>query len=291
MIKTIYRRAFAVCMKKPFKFWGISLLAGLFSGLITAFFGIIPGVAICLQLLLSVGTTMVYLHGYRGEEVETLQLFDAFKDGATAKRTLGGMGWMFLWIFVWGLIPVVGPIFAMIRTYEYRLTPYILVQEPDIRPTDAIKVSKERMNGWKAKMFLAELLPVLILLAVLLVLGLLGLIPFVGILFRLLLILFFIACALLLPFFLGLVEAAFYEEITNPTPAAELITENTEKKYCPVCGAKISKKAIFCPQCGKRISGEQQAETTGETKAEETEAEETETEEVKAEESEETKTE
>ena len=43
-------------------------------------------------------------------------------DLATIKRVLCGMGWMMLWIFLWSLIPIVGIVFGIIRTYEYRPT-------------------------------------------------------------------------------------------------------------------------------------------------------------------------
>lgn len=288
MIKTIYGRAFAVCMKKPLRFWGISLLASLFAFLIEVLFGIVPGIALSLNILLSVGATMVYLHGYRGEQVETLQLFDAFKDGATVKRTLGGMAWMYLWIFVWGLIPIVGPIFAIIRKYEYRLTPYILVQEPEIKATDAIKVSKERTNGWKAKMFWADILPGIIVCGAVLLLALLAMIPYIGVLFGIVDVLLVIAALLCMPFFLGLVKAAFYEEITNPTIPAKAAV-----KYCPVCGTQISKDAVFCPKCGKKLVEEaapaapeavEVPETAEAPETVETPAEEAAQEEVKAEE-------
>ena len=73
---------------------------------------------------------------------------------------LGGLAWMYLWIFLWSLIPVVGIVFGVIRAYEYRFTPYILMTRDDVKPTEAIKVSKAETMGYKGKMFGADMLAI-----------------------------------------------------------------------------------------------------------------------------------
>ena len=105
-------------------------------------------------------------------------------------------------------------VIALIRTYEYRFTPYILMQEPEVAITDAIKLSKERTNGYKGKLFWGDVLPYVAFFAVSLVLGLLSAIPYLGILFRIVGALLSVAFALLAPLYIGLVRAAFYDEIT-----------------------------------------------------------------------------
>jgi len=148
MIRTIYGRSLKVLAKKPFHFFGISILADFFVVLAGVLFGIVPGLYLGIAMLLETGAVMVYLHGYKGDELHVEQVFEGFKDGATAKRVLGGTAWMYLWIFLWSLILNVGFVFAIIKYYQYRLTPYILMQEPDVKPTQAIKVSMERTNGY-----------------------------------------------------------------------------------------------------------------------------------------------
>lgn len=251
MIMTIYKRALAVLMKKPVKLWGISLLATLLIPVLTFLCGVgIPGLGLAVSLLLSTSMLMVYLHGYRGEEVQVLHLFDCFRDWNTIKRVVLGLAWMYLWIFLWALIPVVGPIFALIRGYEYRLTPYILITEPDVPLTEAIKVSKERTNGYKLKMFGADILFYLIIWVVFFLLGLLTMIPVVGVLFGIIVALGTLAVGALSPLFLGLVQAAFYEEITHPTmPRAAAPVRGA---FCPNCGtAYATEDAQFCTVCGK----------------------------------------
>lgn len=217
MIKTIFLRAFDVLKKKPFTLWGISLLAIFLNIVGTVLFGIIPGVGLGIGLLLSTSMTMIFLHGYRGEQVKVEGLFECFKDKKVAIRVLAGMAWMNLWILLWSLIPIVGVFFAINRAYAFRLTPYILVTEPEIGITDAIKVSRARTMGYKAKMFGAELLYHAIIIGVQLVLSILGLIPVIGAIFLLASVLVAIIDLLFGSLFLGLVQAAFYEEITNPS--------------------------------------------------------------------------
>lgn len=246
MIKTIYLRTLKVLMKKPLVLWGISLLQILLSAVFGILFGVIPGVSLAIGWLLSTSMTMVFLHGYRGEEVKAVQLFDACKDWATVKRVLCGMGWMNLWVFLWGLIPVVGWIFAIIRVYRYRLTPYILVTEPDVAPTQAIKVSAQRTQGYKAKMFGADVLVYVLFAVAVLILSLLAAIPYIGVLFTLVNIVLVVCFAIFSPLFLGLVQAAFYEEI------------NADHR-CPQCGAKTQTGSSFCPQCGASLNAETEA--------------------------------
>lgn len=220
MISTVYKNAFAALMRKPVKLWGISLLFTVLAPVLTGLCGVaIPGLGLAVTLLLSTSMLMVYLHGYRGEDVQVLQLFDCFKDFATIKRVVLGLAWMYLWVFLWSLIPIVGPIFALIRMYEYRLTPYILVTEPDVPLTEAIKVSSQRTDGYKLQMFGADLLLGAGLWAAMFVIGLImgifAMIPVLGALVVLALTLGVLVVFLLLPLFVGLMQTAFYEEISK----------------------------------------------------------------------------
>ena len=263
MIKTILTRAIQVVLKKPIRLWGITLLSTFLTSVFGFLCGItIPGLGIAVSLLLSVGLTMVFLHGYRGEQVRAVQLFDAFRDWGTIKRTLCGMGWMTLWIYLWALIPIVGFVFAIIRSYEYRLVPYILVNEPDVKPTEAIKVSKERTMGYKTSMFLTDLIPIAAVIVVVLVFGLLGMIPKAGGFFLFLMVIALILLGLILPLLMGLIKSAYYEEITNPSMS--VFRSNT--KVCPFCGEVVDASVIFCPKCGQKIGGvEEIVETVEET--------------------------
>lgn len=225
MILNIYKKAAAVLLRKPILLWGLSLLSGILSSLASIACGIIPGLAIVISLLLSTSMTMVYLHGYRGEKVKSSQLFECFKDWGTIKRVSCGLGWMILWLIVWCMVPIVGPIIAIVKAYGWRLTPYILVYEPNVPIMDAIKVSAHRTKGYKGKMLGADLLVYGILLVAFFLLGLLAAIPFIGGLFSMVIVILWIVVALFLNLFMGLVQAAFYEEI-NAHRAQAQIPEN-----------------------------------------------------------------
>ncbi len=215
MLMSIYKKAFAVLARKPLKLWGISLLSIVITSVLSVLFGATIGIALALNLLISTSMVMVYLHGYKGEDVKVVQLFDCFKDFATIKRVVCGMAWMALWIFLWGLIPIVGWIFVIIKSYAYRLTPYILVHEQNIPLTEAIKVSEQRTKGFKGKMFLADFVPYIFIFVAFLFLGVLSSIRFIGGLFALLTVLLALCVAAFTPLFFGLVQAAFYVEIEN----------------------------------------------------------------------------
>ena len=225
MVSSIYKKTFSVLMKRPFRLWGISLLAEFLCLVAYAGFIGVPAAAFCAALLLSASMSMIFLNSYRtGLEPKTAYLFASFKKDRIL-RVLGGMAWMQLWIFLWSLIPIVGIVFGIIRMYEYRFVPYILMTRDDVKPTDAIKISKQETMGYKGKMFGADILLGAVYLGVFLVFTLLGEIPYLGVLFRILWVLIAIAYGLLAPLFSGIMQAAFYVEIQNrraagPQPSA-----------------------------------------------------------------------
>ena len=206
MVSSIYKKTFSVLMKRPFRLWGISLLAEFLCLVAYAGFIGVPAAAFCAALLLSASMSMIFLNSYRtGLEPKTAYLFASFKKDRIL-RVLGGMAWMQLWIFLWSLIPIVGIVFGIIRMYEYRFVPYILMTRDDVKPTDAIKISKQETMGYKGKMFGADILLGAVYLGVFLVFTLLGEIPYLGVLFRILWVLIAIAYGLLAPLFSGIMQ-------------------------------------------------------------------------------------
>ena len=227
MVNTIYQKSFAALMKRPFRLWGISLLGALLCWLAGIGFAGILAVGFAIAWAIDVSLAMIFLHTYQtGEEPHTADLFQTFRKERFL-RVVSGMAWMSLWIFLWSLIPVVGIVFGVIRMYEYRFVPYILMTRDDVRPTDALRVSKEQTMGYKGKMFWADVIPLLLWLAVALVLSLLGIIPYLGALFRVILFLFNIVYGLFLNLFYGIQHAAFYAELQDaadrPAPTAPIV--------------------------------------------------------------------
>lgn len=221
MISNLYQKTFSVLMKRPFKLWGITLLSGVLLMAVHVGFIGIPAVGFCAALLLEASMSMIYLNSYRtGLEPKTSYLLAAFRKDRIW-RVLGGMAWMYLWIFLWFLIPVVGFVFAAIRAYEYRFVPYILMTRDDVRPTEAIKVSKAETMGYKGKLFGADLLLEGVYFVVILLLSLLSMIPYVGIVFTILRVVLTVVFGVLAPLFLGILHAAFYVEIQNRRAAGQ----------------------------------------------------------------------
>ena len=220
MISNLYQKTFSVLMKRPLRLWGITLLSSVLLVVVHIGFIGIPAVGFCALLLLEASMSMIYLNSYRtGLEPKTSYLLAAFRKDRIW-RVLGGMAWMYLWIFLWFLIPVVGFVLAAIRAYEYRFVPYILMTRDDVRPTEAIKVSKAETMGYKGKLFGADLLLEGAYFVVILLLSLLSRIPYVGIVFTILRIVLTVAFGVLAPLFLGILHAAFYVEIQNRRAAA-----------------------------------------------------------------------
>lgn len=63
------------------------------------------------------------------------------------------MARLFLYEFLWGLTIVGG----IIKRYSYYLVPYIVAENPDIDGKDAIKLSRDMMNGHKMECFILDL--------------------------------------------------------------------------------------------------------------------------------------
>ncbi|MBR0040482.1 MAG: zinc-ribbon domain-containing protein [Oscillospiraceae bacterium] len=203
-----YRKAFAVLAQKPIKLWGLSLLYLLIASLISSLGSLVPIITIPIVLVLSLGFTGVLLKGYHGEDVNTKQLFQAFKKEEIV-RNGAGMCWMELWTLIWGFVPVMN----VIKYYSYSFTPYILLTDKTISATESLKKSMRMTDGYKGKLFGADILIIVCYIVAAIVLVLLGQIPYIGWIFMVAFFLVNVAVFLFLPIFMGLVHTAFFEEI------------------------------------------------------------------------------
>ncbi len=218
-----YKGSLAILKKKPVLLWGLTLLAQ-FLTVLASIFGMLPIIVLPITVALNVGLCALYLKGYRGQEVKTDDIFVGFKQFV---KVVCGMAWMYLWIFLWALIPVVGFVFAIIKTYEYAFVPYILLEKPEYSATEALKKSKEMTMGYKAQMFWSEIFVVIAVFVVTLVLGMFAAIPYIGGLFGFVLFLVMVAYLLFGPIFLGLIHAGFYDTSDKAsTPATLPLTED-----------------------------------------------------------------
>ncbi|MGN0107524.1 MAG: zinc-ribbon domain-containing protein [Hominilimicola sp.] len=277
MIGSIYRRTFEILKKIPFKLWGISLLSGVLT-LVVLILGAVPLIIIPVIAAISAGMIAVYYKAYNGGEADTKTLLGAFGSFKDFKHVAGGMCWMYLWKFLWFLIPIAGPVIAVIKSLSYAFTPYILNEEKSVGATDALKKSMQDTKGYKLNMFAAIILPTVAFLVVSIILGLLALIPYVGVIFSVINFLVSLVYGLFAPMFLGLVKAGFYEygkkpvRVSQPAPkiapahtimappaAADVIatSEDTVQsvavKTCSVCGHENTPDKKFCMKCGAKL--------------------------------------
>ena len=285
MIKAIYLQTWEILKKIPVKLWGVSLLSGVL-GIVASLFAGIPILGIALGAAISAGMCAVYYAAYKGGEADTSTLFAPFKDWKTFKRVAGGMCWMYLFLFLWFLIPIAGPFLAIYKSLQYKFTPYILTQEPTVSGRQALKKSIEDTKGYKGNMLVAEILPAVAYNVVAFILSLLALIPFVGILFGIIQFLLGIAWMVVAPLFFGLVDAGFYDYGKKPAyvppsapsaapaptpviaPAPETPAEASAPAEtaapaenaapaamvtCQTCGTENTPDKKFCTKCGAKL--------------------------------------
>lgn len=210
MIQFVYQNIFNLIKEKPVVLWGTSLLCSLLSLVAVAFSGI-PIVFVPICLVLQAAMAMIYVKGYRREAFVSQELFAGFSKNFL--HIAGGMAWMFLWLLLWLLVPVAGPVIVIVKALSYSMTPYILMTRPDVSATDALKVSMHITKGYKGNMFLTYLVFGVAVWIVCFILAMLTAIEALSMVFGFLLFLVILAIVLFAPAFLGLIRAAFYDEI------------------------------------------------------------------------------
>ncbi|MDA9327744.1 DUF975 family protein [Flavobacteriaceae bacterium] len=131
--------------------WGLAIGTFLVYGIIISSLQFIPVVGSVLALFIAgpmlVGVSMFSLSLSRGENARLEQIFEGFKNYGTV---LGAYLLMVLFIFLWMLLLIIPGIIAAIA---YSQTFYILAEDDTIGSMDALKKSKEMMDGYKWKYF------------------------------------------------------------------------------------------------------------------------------------------
>ena len=131
--------------------WGLAVGTFLVYIIIVGTLQVIPTVGSVLALFIAgpmmVGVSMFSLSLSRGESARLEQIFEGFKNYGTV---LGAYLLMVLFIFLWMLLLIIPGIIAAIA---YSQTFYILAEDDTIGSMDALKKSKEMMDGYKWKYF------------------------------------------------------------------------------------------------------------------------------------------
>ena len=115
--------------------------------------GAIASIAYLIAIVvISVGLNGGYVKIYRGIAATVNDLFSGFND--TFMRKCGGMLWVELWVCLWSMLFLIP---GIIKMYSYMLTPYILGEYPNVKATDAIKLSMRMTDGHKGELFMMQL--------------------------------------------------------------------------------------------------------------------------------------
>lgn len=219
MHKHLMRSAIDIMNEKGFGIIAFSLFTFLVSLLAFLLFGIVLGVALAIICLITTASAKLYLDAVNAKKFKCVDLFSVIKEPKMAIRIIGGLAWRELNVLLWFLIPVAGIYFGMKKAYAYSLTAYILLNNPDVKTTEAIKVSEEITLGYKRHLLGADAIPVIIYAVITIALILLVLICYSGKFVFGVLFFEFLAVVVTCGFFIfyncfrGLVHAKFYNEM------------------------------------------------------------------------------
>lgn len=156
MISAVFGRAFKALFRQPGMLWGLSVLSVIITLIATAAFAVVPVVGVAIAYVLTCGMAKVYVDGINGKTVNSDQMFEGFD--STFLRKAGGMAWRDLWLVIWLMVPVAGPIIYLVKSYSYAFVPYILMTKPEVKATQALRMSMELTDGKKFRMFLADII-------------------------------------------------------------------------------------------------------------------------------------
>lgn len=106
---------------------------------------------IIITSMFHVGLTKYMINFVKGKKHSLKHLFSKFKD---YKQIIPTYLYSYLNIFLWSLLFLIP---GIIKYYSYSLVPYILAENNNIKPKDALKLSKDMMSGYKFKLFLLQL--------------------------------------------------------------------------------------------------------------------------------------
>ena len=112
-------------------------------------FSNISNILSLLALPLSWGLTVSLLRNHREESVDLENLFDGFRGGRYT-RVFCAIFLVNLFTFFWALLLIIP---GIMKAFSYALTPYILLDEPELTARQAITRSCEIMQGRRWRLF------------------------------------------------------------------------------------------------------------------------------------------
>lgn len=144
-------------------------------GIALAFIGVVLVVILVVGFLMDLllfNPLEVGCRGFFASNAESPAELSALKLGFHPYgRTVGAMFLRGLFLFLWGLLFIIP---GIIKSYSYRMVPYILAEDPNISGKDAITLSRQMMDGQKWNTFVLDLSFIAWYLLSVLTLGILG---------------------------------------------------------------------------------------------------------------------
>lgn len=133
---------------------GVSFAVGLVGGLLSLIFPLLGTVAMYVALPpLMIGFYMVFLNGTYGDQPKASTLFEGYKKEYFGKSIIL---YFLVVIFtcLWSLLLVIP---GIIMAFAYSMSWFVLAENPNMTAREAIRESKEIMNGHKMDFFVLSL--------------------------------------------------------------------------------------------------------------------------------------
>ncbi|MDB4161240.1 DUF975 family protein [Bacteroidia bacterium] len=145
--------------------WGQAIVGSLVMMVVSAMSGFIPFGSLVLGAPLVLGYSIWALKIVREDDFKVDHIFDGFKNFGNSLATYL---LRILLILLWTLLFIIP---GIIKGLAYSQAMFILADEPEIGPMDALKKSEAMMNGNKTKLFLLGLIFALLSVACVFTLG------------------------------------------------------------------------------------------------------------------------
>jgi uncharacterized membrane protein len=100
------------------------------------------------------GRDMFFLYLVRKNETNFSQLFSYFRSIKLFLNSFAYYVFITIYLILWGLLLVIP---GIIKSYSYSLTPFLLIDNPELSVNQAITKSRKLMNGKKLNLFLLDL--------------------------------------------------------------------------------------------------------------------------------------
>lgn len=157
--KTILKGKVSECAKLVLIFLGINLLAGFVLGFIAGLFKLNKDltdllssvISLVISGMLGFGMTNFFLKMSRGENVTYKELF-AKKDLMLPYIIISLLTGIF--VFLWSLLFIIPGIIAAI---SYSFAYLIFLDNPNMKPAETLKVSKQMLEGHKKDLFVLNI--------------------------------------------------------------------------------------------------------------------------------------